>query len=43
MLLYRQACIPYTLGDDRYVTLDVENKEPELILSELASVAGVPE
>lgn len=31
------------LSDDRYVTLDVENKEPELILSELASVAGVPD
>ena len=30
-------------GDGRNVRLDVENKTPEQILSEFASVAGIPE
>ena len=38
----RQACTPFVLGDDKHVILNVENKEPERILSELALVAGVP-
>ena len=31
-----------TVGDGRSVRLDVENKKPEQILTELTSVAGVP-
>ena len=37
------VCVCVCAGDGRSVTLDVENKRSERILSELASVAAIPE
>ena len=37
------VCMCVYVGDGKRVTLDVENKPSERILSELAAVASIPE